>query len=207
MSKNSLKKIKIGKTEKEILDSIYNFLIKSAKVTALSMLIGLSGYALGYTFMKMIIKDFNSKRGSKKEINSTRLRRSFESLKRKRLIEINEDPKSGEVKICLTDKGVKYALIGNINNLKLDLDQKWDEKWRLIVFDIPDKYKIKRNDFVNKLKELNLYPLQKSVFVCPYNIKDIVDFVSEFYEVSPYVRVIEANYIEGDEEIRKFFNL
>src|SRR3989338_4583595 len=43
--------------------------------------------------------------------------------------------------------------------------KKWDKKWRVVCFDIPEKKKYVRHIIHNKLKEIGCYRLQDSVFV------------------------------------------
>src|SRR3989344_4593151 len=54
---------------------------------------------------------------------------------------------------------------------------RWDKLWRLVIFDIPEEERTGRMALAAKLKELGFYPLQKSVFIHPYECKDEIDFI------------------------------
>jgi DNA-binding transcriptional regulator PaaX len=42
---------------------------------------------------------------------------------------------------------------------------KWDEKWRIVAFDIPEKFKTGRDALRRKLKEVGFHELQKK-YLC-----------------------------------------
>ena len=85
--------------------------------------------------------------------------------------------------------------------------RRWDGYWRIVIFDIPEKRRRGREALRNKLKQLGFYQLQKSCFVHPFDCKSEIDFVSELFEVSPYVNFILAKEIEGQTLLRKRFGL
>src|SRR3989344_7059632 len=80
--------------------------------------------------------------------------------------------KQGEKKIYiqLTPKGNLKVLLAKA---KIQKQQKWDGKWRLVIFDIPENKRELRDKFRTLLKKNNFYKLQHSVFFHPYsfNIK------------------------------------
>jgi DNA-binding transcriptional regulator PaaX len=57
------------------------------------------------------------------------------------------------------------------------------------------------------LRQLGFYQLQKSCFIYPFDCRSEIDFISEIYEVSPYVNFIVAREVEGAKELLKLFNL
>jgi len=89
-----------------------------------------------------------------------------------------------------------------------DLGVKWDNKWRLVIFDIPQEFHNKRNRFRKRLKSLGFYKIQKSVFVFPYPCEnELAKYCSEL-NISEYVNVVHA-YDLGhmNEEVKKVFNI
>lgn len=85
---------------------------------------------------------------------------------------------------------------------------RWDGKWRVVIFDIPQELHYRRVRFGRKLKSLGFYMLQKSVFVFPYQCEDELGSICGKLEINDYVDVITANDIGFKEsEIKKFFNL
>lgn len=193
---------RLGKREQEIILTILQTVVG---MTVISSFLALCAVAPGFPIaLKFLLKQLNKKR--KKIVRPSDLKKSFEKMRQQRLIDIMEE-NDGEIKIFLQENGVKYAIVNNIDKLRFKKPKSWDKIWRLIIFDIPEKYKYERKFFSSKLKELKFYPLQKSVFVTPYPPYEIVAFLSEFLHISPYVRIIEATKIDGEEEILDYFKL
>ncbi|MBI4034031.1 MAG: hypothetical protein HY378_00590 [Candidatus Brennerbacteria bacterium] len=95
----------------------------------------------------------------------------------------------------------------DIDNIKLKR-QRWDGKWRLVTFDIPDSKKTAREALRRKLKELDFYPLQKSVFITPYRCEDEIDFICSVFDVNRNnVLILEVNKFEGAEKLKHHFKL
>lgn len=134
------------------------------------------------------------------------VRDAFAYLRRKNLLYTEKRGK--QVYIRLTQEGEQEAGKFQINKLVIPRQRKWDKRWRLIVFDIPEKLKIKREAFRGKLKELGFLQLQKSIWVYPYPCEKQVKLLREFFTLTPeHLRVLEVEKIEEDSLLRKFFKL
>ena len=101
-----------------------------------------------------------------------------------------------DVTLTITANGKQRALRYSAKDMKIEKPAKWDGTWRIVLFDIPERHKRGRDALAEKLKELGLHPLQKSVFVYPYECKDEIDFIVELYELAPYVRFIRTKDID-----------
>ena len=130
---------------------------------------------------------------------------SIITLKHKRLVSIVE--KDGEQILTLSEAGKKRVLKFNLDQIEIVRPRKWDWNWRIVVFDIPEKRREGRDALRRKLKQLGFYQLQKSCFIHPFDCKSEIDFISEIYEVSPYVNFIVAREVEGAKQLQKVYNL
>lgn len=131
---------------------------------------------------------------------------TFYNLKRQGLINIEK--RNHQIYISLTSKGKKKAGIFQIDSFKIKKLKRWDKKWRLVIFDIPDMKRFQRNAFRGKLKELGFYPLQESVWVCPFPCSDEIKLLREFFGLTQReIRLITAENIEKDAFLREFFKL
>jgi DNA-binding transcriptional regulator PaaX len=131
---------------------------------------------------------------------------AFYYLKRRGYLDIQKDGK--QIYISLTEEGRKRAGKYLIDDLEIKKPKKWDGKWRVIIFDIPDKTKIKREAFRGKLKELNFYQLQKSVWIYPYNCQKEIELLRNFFGLAiKELRLILAEGIEDDNFLREKFKL
>lgn len=139
-----------------------------------------------------------------KKYSRKKVYNAFYQFKKKGLINIEE--KNHQIYISLTPYGKKSAGIFQIDALKIVKPKKWDGKWRILLFDIPEKFKIKREAFRGKLKELGFYQLQKSVWVHPYNCEAEVELLQDFFGLSDKeLRLIVTQDIKNDQVLRDYF--
>lgn len=78
----------------------------------------------------------------------------------------------GKILIKLTNKGKNQLAIE-----KALKEKKWDGYFRVVIFDVPEKYRKVRNVFRHRLKEWGFVALQKSVWV---NKQDLAEPLREF---------------------------
>lgn len=129
---------------------------------------------------------------------------TFSYLKSKGMIKIEK--KNKQIYISLTDKGKRWAGKYQINDLEIKKPKTWDKKWRVVIFDIKTDQRIKRESLRGKLKQLNFYQIQKSVWVYPYECMGEIDLLRGFFGLSKNeLKVILAERIEEDQEIRKYY--
>lgn len=108
---------------------------------------------------------------------SDRRWRDYADRALKRLIRrgfVEETRQGRVVGYQLTDRGREHLLRREFASAKLVPSKKWDGKWRLVAFDIPEKRRYLRDNLRTHLNRLGLYPLQQSVWLYPYPCQDIV---------------------------------
>ena len=171
------------------------------------LLVLLGGVALGlsnnprqyFRTLKTIRKDWQ-------KISQNNFRRSIKRLSDEKLLE-EKYLSDGSIKLVLTEKGRKQArrisLLGK--SIKFQRPKSWDKKWRLVIFDIPEKDRLFRDILRDHLKTLKFHKLQHSVFISPYPFeKEILELV-EIYAAEPYVRVITATKVDNQDAIKRHF--
>src|SRR3989344_7371827 len=152
---------------------------------------------------KAILK--NRKYAKSKE-NEQKIVRSLRRLRKSNLI-ILKDRGDDNFTVQLTQKGKKKVEEVNFEKLEIVKPAKWDGKWRLITFDIPENRKAARDALRFKMKELKFYQLQKSVFVCPYPCEKEILFLCEFFYITRFVNIIVADSIYDDVRLMHHFNI
>ena len=121
---------------------------------------------------------------------------------------INIHTRNRQMYISLTEEGRKRAGIYQINNLEIKRPKRWDRKWRLVLFDIEELQRMKREAFRGILKNLDLKPLQQSVWIYPYECRDEIDLLRSFFGLKQgELRYIITNKIGEDGEWKKEFGL
>ena len=139
-----------------------------------------------------------------KEINSRSLSQALYYAKKRNLVRFK---KEGEKTVMvLTEKGRKRKLQYDWENIKIPKPDKWDGKWRLLMFDIPEKHKGVREGFREKLKKLGFLQFQKSVWIYPYTCEDELDFVGENLKIRQYLHLLTAK-IENDKDLALKFGI
>ena len=83
-------------------------------------------------------------------------------------------------------------------DLEITIPKKWDKKWRLVIYDIANDKKDKREILRNKLDTLGFLKLQESVYVFPFECKNEINLIKNMYFLSPYVQYIVADRIETE---------
>jgi DNA-binding transcriptional regulator PaaX len=92
-------------------------------------------------------------------------------------------------------------------DFKFKRPKRWDGKWRVMIFDIPEK-KRRERDLVRKLfKSAEFYPLQESVWVYPYDCEDIIALLKTDFGVGKNLLYLIVEEIENDKYLREFFEL
>ena len=140
------------------------------------------------------------------KINERSLRESIRKLYKSKIIDYREN-NDGTVKLVLTEAGKKRALIYNLDKIKIKKPLMWDRLWRVVIFDIPEDKKKGRMALAGKLKDIGFYPMQKSVFIHPYECKDEVNFIVEIFDLAPYVRFFRVKNVDIEVDLRDRFNL
>ena len=166
-----------------------------------------AGVALGFTRsshkQKRILKALSREW---KGINRHELYRSIQTLYQSRLIMYSEN-KDGSVSVVLKHNGRRTALRYKLEEMAISRPRVWDKKWRVVLFDIPEKKRLLRDTLRRQLRQLGFVELQKSAFVHPFECQKEIDFVIELYDACRFVRFIEANHIDNELYLMKKFGL
>ncbi|HCC05381.1 TPA: hypothetical protein DEP58_03715 [Patescibacteria group bacterium] len=141
-----------------------------------------------------------------KEIHRATLHRAVESLYQSHLVEKKKN-KDGTTTMILTHEGRRTTLHYKLENITLSKKKKWDGKWYVVMYDIPEKKRALREILFNRLKTMGFVELQHSVFVYPHDCRRELEFVIEAYEARKYIRCMEVTYIDDESVLRKKFKI
>ena len=107
----------------------------------------------------------------------------------------------------LSKEGRRVALSYDIENMGIRRPDRWDGKWRIVMFDVPEPLKKVRDSIRMHFKNMGFYEFQKSVFVHPYPCAKEIEYIMEFYEAKKYIRFVVATDIDNAIELKKHFRL
>lgn len=141
-----------------------------------------------------------------KDVDRNYLKQIVREFYNDRLVSEQENA-DGTRTIVLTEKGKRRAVTFGFSSMKIKQPERWDGRWHIVIFDIPEKYKMARISLRDKLLGLNFFQYQKSVYIYPYPCRNEVDFIVEFFEVRRYVRYGILTEITNEAELLLRFNL
>lgn len=116
------------------------------------------------------------------------LAQALKRLRERGLIDFVSDQ---ELTYRLTDDGRQKAIWESI---RFD-DKKWDGKWRLVVFDIPEKRRQARNLLRDNLKKWGFVAWQKSVWATKQDcVKALRNFIKSV-GIKDWVIILESDNV------------
>lgn len=107
----------------------------------------------------------------------------------------------------LTNKGKKQIKQYLTEDLEIKKPVKWDKKWRLVIYDIADDKKDRREILREKLERLGFIKLQESVYVFPFDCLNEINLLKKMYFLDKNVQYIVAERIESEIDLlSKFYD-
>ena|SRR3989338_3394011 len=177
-----------------ILESVADFLIENHRFDY--------GPSLPY-LLGLLIKSVSSSQ----KIHPYKVRRAITTLEKSNLINLQRE--GDQIYVTLEEKGYKKVAQYSLKKL-LDYklkQKKWDGKWFMVFFDIPETQRVKRNYLRDFLKEIGFYQYQLSVYIFPYECESEINFIKQVVEGAKYTKYIIADKIEDEETIKRHFKL
>ena len=113
--------------------------------------------------------------------------------------------KDKEPYIKLTPKGKVLLRKYMTDQTAIAYPKKWDKKWRMVIFDIPNDKRKMRDAIRHKLLRLGFTELQESVYVFPFDCWPEIEFLRKIYYLKPYIQYIVADRIETEQNLIKYF--
>lgn len=175
-------------------------------------IIKLSARELLLSFIDLASPFFQASRiyrqGANKYINERRIEKAefwdkIKYLKRSGYIERFLD--GNEEYHMLTQKGREKLEKLKFQAIKIKRPEKWNGKWWLVIFDVPDKKKQGRDLLRKKLISIDFEKIQESVYAYPFECADEIDFIAGNLNVGENVLIFIANAIRGEEVVIEKF--
>jgi len=107
----------------------------------------------------------------------------------------------------LTSAGEKILKQWELSAYAIPQPRKWDGKWRVIIFDIPEKKRKIRTKLRQILISASFHRLQDSVWVYPYDCEDTIGLIKINLGIGSNLLYIIADQIENDRFLRMDFGL
>lgn len=136
-----------------------------------------------------------------------RVTRAIDRAANRKLISIESDSDKPH-RIKLTERGRALLSQRLLEGCAVERPHRWDGRWRVLVFDVPEKKRRERDVLRAMLRRLGFRYLQRSVWVYPFDCAEVVDLLRAANQLSHItVRSITAVAIEEDRSLRSHFGL
>lgn len=129
------------------------------------------------------------------------IRSSASRLCRKGLLEFKNRHYS------ITPAGEKILRSWQLSAYKINKPRRWDSKWRVIIFDIPERKRRVRKEVGRILTYAGFYRLQDSVWVHPYDCEDVIGLLKSDLGIGRDLLYLIVEQIENDKHLRREFKL
>jgi len=111
-------------------------------------------------------------------------------------------------RIELTEKGIKIAEeLSQREEVRPVQQKKWDQKWRIIMFDVWERRRRVRDELRETLKEIGFVKVQDSAWAYPYPFEKFLVFLRTHLKLGLGILYVVADEIEYDEKLRQHFKL
>lgn len=128
-------------------------------------------------------------------------------MKRSDLVTYNK-MSDGKFSVSITKKGLKRAQKLRFDDLQVKKPKKWDKKWRLVMFDIPEKKRYRRSNLSNKLRSMGFYQLQKSAWVHAWPCSFEVELIKQTLGIlDSHIVFAEISSIDHQDKLLKHFKI
>ncbi len=107
----------------------------------------------------------------------------------------------------LTPRGEKQLLSLSATIARPPILKRWDEKWRVLIFDIPERRRAVRDKIRGMLLSSGFIRLQDSVWVFPYPCEEFVALLKADVGVGKDMLYLIVDSLENDLHIKKAFKL
>lgn len=106
----------------------------------------------------------------------------------------------------LTPRGIAAAAVLE-SQYSVRRPKRWDGRWRVLAFDVPEYRKGVRDKIRRTLMHIGFVRLQDSVWVYPYDCEDLIVLLKADFKIGRDVLYMIVDEMEGDTHLRKVFGL
>ncbi len=118
--------------------------------------------------------------------------------------------------VFIEDGGRKFARLTEQGKRSLAFEQarvqagrkrRWDRRWRVVIFDIPERRKKSRARLRAFMQQCGFVRLQDSVWVYPYDCEDLMALAKTEFHIGADALYMIVEQIERDKHLREHFGL
>ena len=113
----------------------------------------------------------------------------------------------GKKYFVLTQKGKAVLARLEAKNFRIKKPKRWDGKFRILIFDVAEKRRSRRDSFRVLLRQIGFKPIQQSVWVFPYDCEDLIQLLKTDVGIGKDVVYLVTGDIENKHKLINLFDL
>src|SRR3989338_114334 len=114
--------------------------------------------------------------------------------------------KGGKRYARITEKG-KHMLDLETARMQVVKKKRWDRRWRLVIFDIPERHRSVRIRLRKSMASCGFERLQDSVWAYQYDCEDLIALVKAEFRIGADALYLIVEQMEHDKHLREHFHL
>jgi len=120
---------------------------------------------------------------------------------------LKREERGGKTVLRLTKRGEERLAHYRRGERRIPKPKRWDGKWRIVMFDIPERQRSVRDAVRNELVTFGFIKLQGSVWICPYECEDLIKLLKADYRIGKRLLYVVAERVEYDMPLKEQFEL
>lgn len=118
------------------------------------------------------------------------------------------EERDGKKYVRITEEGKRSLAIEHARmTAPARAKKRWDKRYRLVMFDIPQNRKNTRDKLRSFMRDFGFLLVQKSVWLSPYDCEELVALIKTELRLGTSVLYAVVESIENDSWIRKHYHL
>ncbi len=120
---------------------------------------------------------------------------------------ITFEERDGKRYARITEVGKQVLEIESMRENSMQKPKKWDGRWRVVLFDIPERRRGVRNRLRVFMQEYGFVRLQDSVWIYPYDCEDLIALAKADFRIGVDALYMIVEQLERDKHLREHFGL
>lgn len=120
---------------------------------------------------------------------------------------ITFEERDGKRYARITETGKQMLALESMREANARKPKRWDGRWRVVLFDIPERRRGVRNRLRLFMREYGFARLQDSVWIYPYDCEDLIALAKADFRIGADVLYMIVERLERDKHLREHFAL
>lgn len=120
---------------------------------------------------------------------------------------ITFEERGGKRYARMTEAGEQMLELESLREKSMQKPKRWDGRWRVVLFDIPERRRGIRNRLRLFMQEYGFVRLQDSAWIYPYDCEDLIALAKANFRIGIDALYMIVEQLEHDKYLREHFSL